>query len=165
MKSKKIAQIGMLVALAMVFSYLESLVPISLGVPGIKLGLSNVVTVFALYQFGAPLALGISIVRIVLCGLTFGSFSTMLYSLAGGLLSFLVMVILKKTGKFSIYGVSAAGGVFHNIGQLIVAAWMLQSSMLAYYMPFLMVAGIVSGAAIGMLGGMVWKRMAQQIDE
>lgn len=165
MKSKKIAQIGMLVALAMVFSYLESLVPISLGVPGIKLGLSNVVTVFALYQFGAPLALGISIVRIVLCGLTFGSFSTLLYSLAGGLLSFLVMVILKKTGKFSIYGVSAAGGVFHNIGQLIVAAWMLQSSMLAYYMPFLMVAGIVSGAAIGMLGGMVWKRMAQQIDE
>ncbi|MCI5640475.1 MAG: Gx transporter family protein [Lachnospiraceae bacterium] len=165
MKSKKIAQIGMLVALAMVFSYLESLVPISLGVPGIKLGLSNVVTVFALYQFGAPLALGISMVRIVLCGLTFGSFSTMLYSLAGGLLSFLVMVILKKTGKFSIYGVSAAGGVFHNIGQLIVAAWMLQSSMLAYYMPFLMVAGIVSGAAIGMLGGMVWKRMAQQIDE
>lgn len=165
MKSKKIAQIGMLVALAMVFSYLESLVPISLGVPGIKLGLSNVVTVFALYQFGAPLALGISMVRIVLCGLTFGSFSTMLYSLAGGLLSFLVMIILKKTGKFSIYGVSAAGGVFHNIGQLIVAAWMLQSSMLAYYMPFLMVAGIVSGAAIGMLGGMVWKRMAQQIDE
>ncbi len=165
MKSKKIAQIGMLVALAMVFSYLESLVPISLGVPGIKLGLSNVVTVFALYQFGAPLALGISMVRIVLCGLTFGNLSTMLYSLAGGLLSFLVMVILKKTGKFSIYGVSAAGGVFHNIGQLIVAARMLQSSMLAYYMPFLMVAGIVSGAAIGMLGGMVWKRMAQQIDK
>lgn len=165
MKSKKIAQIAMLVALAMVFSYLEFLVPISLGVPGIKLGLANVVTVFALYRFGAPLALGISTVRIVLCGLTFGSLSTMLYSLAGGMLSLLIMIILQKTRKFSICGVSAAGGVFHNVGQLIVAAWMLQSSMLAYYMPILMVAGIVSGVAIGMLGGIVWKRMAQQIDE
>lgn len=165
MKSKKIAQIAMLVALAMVFSYLEFLVPISLGVPGIKLGLANVVTVFALYRFGAPLALGISTVRIVLCGLTFGSLSTMLYSLVGGMLSLLIMIILQKTGKFSICGVSAAGGVFHNVGQLIVAAWMLQSSMLAYYMPILMVAGIVSGIAIGMLGGIVWKRMAQQIDE
>ena len=117
-KSHKIAGVGMLVALAMVLSYLESLIPISLGIPGIKLGLSNVVTLFALYQFGGGIAFGVAVCRIVLCGVTFGSLSTMLYSFAGGLLSFAVMFVLKKTEKFSIYGISIAGGVMHNVGQL-----------------------------------------------
>ena len=101
-KSHKIAGVGVLVALAMVLSYLESLIPISLGIPGIKLGLSNVVTLFALYQFGGGIAFGVTVCRIVLCGVTFGSLSTMLYSFAGGLLSFAVMFVLKKTEKFSI---------------------------------------------------------------
>ena len=109
-KSHKIAGVGVLVALAMVLSYLESLIPISLGIPGIKLGLSNVVTLFALYQFGGGIAFGVAVCRIVLCGVTFGSLSTMLYSFAGGLLSFAVMFVLKKTEKFSIYGISIAGG-------------------------------------------------------
>lgn len=160
MKTHKIAQIGTLVALAMVFSYLESLIPISLGIPGIKLGLSNVVTIFALYQCNVPIAIGIALVRIVLSGVTFGSLSTMLYSLAGGMLSLLVMIILKKTKKFSIFGVSIAGGVSHNVGQLLVAACMLQTGLLIYYLPFLLVAGCVAGAAIGFLGGIIGKRMS-----
>lgn len=164
MRSRKIAQIGMLVALAMVFSYLESLVPVSLGVPGIKLGLSNLVTVFALYQLSIPEAFGISLVRIVLCGITFGNLSTMMYSLAGGMLSFLVMVLLKKTKKFSVYGVSIAGGVSHNVGQLLMAASILQTGVLIYYFPFLLLAGIVAGAAIGFLGGIIIKRLSSQGD-
>lgn len=160
MKTHRIARIGMLVALAMVFSYLESLIPISLGIPGIKLGLSNVVTIFALYQCNVPIALGIALVRIVLCGFTFGSLSTMLYSLAGGMLSLLVMALLKKTKKFSVYGVSIAGGVSHNAGQLLVAACMLQTGLLVYYLPFLLVAGCVAGAAIGFLGAIIQKRLS-----
>lgn len=165
MKTHKIAQIGMLVALAMVFSYLESLLPISLGIPGIKLGLSNVVTIFALYQCNVLVALGIALVRIILCGFTFGSLSTMLYSLAGGMLSLLVMVVLKKTKKFSIYGVSIAGGVSHNVGQLLVAACVLRTGLLVYYLPFLLVAGCVAGAAIGFLGGNIGKRLSAWQEE
>ena len=154
-KSHKIAGVGVLVALAMVLSYLESLIPISLGIPGIKLGLSNVVTLFALYQ----LAFGVTVCRIVLCGVTFGSLSTMLYSFAGGLLSFAVMFVLKKTEKFSIYGISIAGGVMHNVGQLLVAAYVMQTAKIIYYMPVLLVAGTLSGAAIGILGAMIYRRI------
>ena len=164
MKSHKIAQIGMLVALAMVFSYLESLVPVSMGVPGVKLGLSNLVTVFALYQLDIPAAFGIALVRIVLCGITFGSLSTMLYSMAGGMFSLLIMVFLKKTKKFSVYGVSIAGGVSHNVGQMLVAACVLQTGVLIYYLPFLLLAGTVAGAAIGFLGAIIIKRLSSQGD-
>ena len=158
-KSHKIAGVGVLVALAMVLSYLESLIPISLGIPGIKLGLSNVVTLFALYHFGGGIAFGVAVCRIVLCGVTFGSLSTMLYSFAGGLLSFAVMFVLKKTEKFSIYGISIAGGVMHNVGQLLVAAYVMQTAKIIYYMPVLLVAGTLSGAAIGILGAMIYRRI------
>lgn len=159
MKTKKIAQIGMLIALAFVLSYLETLLPIRLGIPGIKLGLSNLVVLFCLYRLGTKTAFCMAVVRIVLTGITFGNFSTMMYSLAGGILSFSVMYSLKKSGKFSVQGVSVAGGVAHNIGQLIVAAIMLGNKMLAYYMPFLLVAGVVAGVAIGLLGDIIIKRV------
>ena len=158
-KSHKIAGVGVLVALAMVLSYLESLIPISLGIPGIKLGLSNVVTLFALYQLGGRIAFGVAVCRIVLCGVTFGSLSTMLYSFAGGLLSFAVMFVLKKTEKFSIYGISIAGGVMHNVGQLLVAAYVMQTAKIIYYMPVLLIAGTLAGAAIGILGAMIYRRI------
>ena len=158
-KSHKIAGVGVLVALAMVLSYLESLIPISLGIPGIKLGLSNVVTLFALYQFGGGIAFGVAVCRIVLCGVTFGSLSMMLYSFAGGLLSFAVMFVLKKTEKFSIYGISIAGGVMHNVGQLLVAAYVMQTAKIIYYMPVLLVAGTLAGAAIGIVGAMIYRRI------
>lgn len=156
--TKKIAKMGMLVAVAFVLSYIEAMLPLNLGVPGIKAGLSNIVTVFSLYYFSPGMALGIAITRIVLCGLTFGSMPGLLYSLAGGILSFTIMVILKKTGKFSVYGVSVAGGVFHNIGQILVAVAVLQNKMVAYYLPFLLVAGVIAGVVVGILAAVLIKR-------
>lgn len=159
MTTKKIAQIGMMVAAAFVLSYVESLIPISLGIPGIKLGLPNIVIVLCLYECSVSQTVGISLARIVLTGFTFGNLSMMMYSLAGGILSLGVMILLKRTGKFSVYGVSVAGGVFHNLGQIFVAMFVLQTGMLIYYLPFLLAAGIIAGAVIGMAGGMLAKRL------
>lgn len=159
MTTKKIVQIGMLVAVAFVLSYVEALFPISLGVPGVKLGLPNLVIVLCLYECSLSQTVGISLTRVLLTGLTFGNLSMMLYSLAGSVLSLAVMLLLKKIGKFSVYGVSIAGGVSHNIGQILVAMTVLQTGLLAYYLPFLLVAGCVAGAAIGVAGGMLVKRL------
>lgn len=149
----------MLVAVAFVLSYVEALIPISLGVPGVKLGLPNVVVVLCLYECSFSQTVGISLVRILLSGLTFGNLSMMLYSLAGGILSLAVMLLLKKTGKFSVYGVSLAGGISHNVGQILVAMFVLQTGLLVYYLPFLLVAGSLAGAAVGVAGGMLAKRL------
>ena len=159
MNTKKTAQIGMFVAVAFVLGYVESLLPISFGIPGIKLGLSNIVVLLCLYEGTVKEAFGIAIVRIVLSGFTFGSLSMMMYGLAGGMLSFLVMLLLKKSNRFSIYGVSVAGGVSHNIGQILVAMFVLQTGMIMYYLPFLLAAGSVAGICIGCVGGILAKRL------
>ncbi len=159
MTTKKLVQIGMLVAVAFVLGYVEALMPISLGVPGVKLGLPNLVVVVCLYECSPSQTMGISLARVVLTGLTFGNLSMMLYGLAGGALSLAVMLLLKKIGKFSVYGVSIAGGVSHNIGQILVAMTVLQTGLLAYYLPFLLAAGCVAGAAIGLAGGMLVRRL------
>ncbi|MFG6393179.1 MAG: Gx transporter family protein [Lachnospiraceae bacterium] len=156
--TKKTAQIGMVIAVAFVLSYIESMLPLNFGVPGIKAGLANIVVVFSLYYFNTVMAGCISIVRIILCGLAFGGLSGLFYSLAGGILSFIVMAILKKTGKFSVYGVSIAGGVFHNIGQILVAMVILQNKMTAYYLPFLMAGGVTAGIIVGTLAAVLIKR-------
>ena len=156
--TKNIARIGMLVAVAFVLSYIESVLPLNLGIPGIKAGLSNIVVVFSIFYFRPLTAFGISIVRIVLSGLAFGGLSGMLYSMAVGILSFIIMLGLKKTQKVSVYGVSVAGGVFHNIGQILVAMAVLQNSMVVYYLPFLLVAGVVAGIITGMLAAILVKR-------
>lgn len=159
MNTKGIARMGMLVAVAFVLGYIESIIPISFGIPGVKLGLANIVVVLCLYQCSVRQTVGIAFVRIVLSGLTFGSFSTMLYSLAGGLLSLVLMLVLKKTGKFSVYGVSIAGGVGHNVGQILVAICVLQTGLLVYYLPFLLLSGCIAGACIGFVGGLLVKRL------
>lgn len=162
MQSKKIAEIGMLIAVAFVLSYIEALIPISVGIPGVKLGLSNLVVMYALYRFSAKTTFGIAVVRIVLAGLTFGNLYSMLYSLAGGLLSFAGMLFLKKTGKFSLCGVSMAGGVLHNAGQILVASIVLQTQLLVYYFPFLIVSGVAAGIAIGLVSGLLIQRMQRK---
>ena len=159
MNTKKTAQIGMFVAVAFVLGYVESLLPISFGIPGIKLGLSNIVVLLCLYEGTVKEAFGIAIVRIVLSGFTFGSLSMMMYGRAGGMLSFLGMLLLKKSNRFSIYGVSVAGGVSHNIGQILVAMFVLQTGMIMYYLPFLLAAGSVAGICIGFVGGILAKRL------
>lgn len=124
--TKKISGIGLMIALAFVLSYIESMIPINIGIPGIKAGFSNIVVIFAMYVYGPFTAFGIAIVRIILVGFTFGSLASLMYSFAGGMLSFFVMFILKKADIFSVNGVSVAGGVSHNTGQIIVAMLVLK---------------------------------------
>ncbi len=159
MKAKKVATYGLLVALAFILSYIESLFPLSLAIPGIKLGLANLVVVIALYSMGAGDAFLLSLLRILLVGFTFGNLSMMLYSLAGGMLSWLLMTIFRKTRIFSMTGVSIIGGIAHNIGQIGVAILVVETFDIAYYLPFLMIAGVITGAVIGILGAMINKRI------
>lgn len=150
---------GMFTALAFLFGYVETLIPISLGVPGVKLGLANLVTVVSLYLLGAGAAGGIALVRVILTAFTFGNLSMMFYSLAGAALSLLCMILLKKSGKFGAVGVSLAGGVAHNVGQLLVACAVVESASLLAYLPVLLAAGTAAGIVIGILGGIIIVRL------
>lgn len=151
MNTTKISKMGILVSLAMIFTYIEVLFPISIGIPGIKLGLANLVVVTGLYIFGPIDVLLISVVRIILMGILFGNGASVMYSLAGGLLSFLIMLIFKKVGRFSVISVSICGGVFHNVAQIAVAGFMLHNSAIITYLPVLIVAGLITGCAIGIV--------------
>ena len=150
-RNKKIANMAMLVVLAMIFSYVESLIPINFGVPGMKLGIANLVTVTGIYFLALPEILLVVVMRVLLIGFMFGNGMSIIYSLAGGILSVLVMTLLKKTKGFSEVGVSIAGGIAHNIGQLIVAAIVVENMKLVYYLPALLIAGTITGCLIGML--------------
>lgn len=156
-KAKKIALFGMMVALAFTFSYFESLIPLDFVVPGVKLGLANLVVVIALYLMKPGEAFSIAIIRIFLAGLTFGNVYSIAYSLCGGILSFLVMYLVRKT-KLSVIGVSMLGGICHNIGQIIVAAIVMGTSRLAYYLPVLLVAGLITGLLLGVISKLVIER-------
>jgi len=161
MKASKVAQYGLITALGLVLSYLESLVP-SLGVPGVKLGLPNIAIVFALYRLGWRDACIISLVRVFLVFLLFGNGAGLAYSVVGAALSLALMGLLKKTGKFSSVGVSVAGGVAHNAGQILVAMALLETSRLAWYLPVLWVSGTVAGVLIGIVSGVLVKRVPNQ---
>jgi len=158
-RTRWVAAYGMLIGLAFIFSYIEAIIPIPIPIPGVKLGLANLVTIVGLYTVGVKGTVAISLVRIVLVGFTFGNASSMMYSLAGGVLSLVLMIIFKKLNWFSQIGVSILGGIGHNIGQLTVAALVTQTSGVFYYLPFLMVAGVAAGAVIGLLGGLVTQRV------
>lgn len=159
MKSQKIARYALLTALAMVLSWLENMVPVTTAVPGVKLGLTNLVVIFALYRMSLRDAAVISGIRVLLVSMTFGNAYSFAYSLAGATLSLTVMALLKKTGKLSMLGVSVAGGVCHNVGQILVAMAVLETTGLVYYLPVLMVSGVVAGVCIGVVGAVVTKRI------
>lgn len=159
--TKKIAYLGLLTALAFVFSYVEFLIPINIGVPGAKLGLANLVIIVALFTLSARDTFLLSMLRIVLVGFTFGNMASIIYSMAGGIFSFTVMVLAKKTKRLSVTGVSVLGGVFHNVGQIIAAILVVETASLIYYLPVLILAGALSGVAIGLLGAMVIKRLGK----
>ena len=159
MKSKQVSRYALLIALAMVLSWLESLVPISAAVPGMKLGLTNLVVIFALYRMRSVDAAIISFVRVLLVSFTFGNAYAFAYSMAGAVLSLLIMLALKKSGRFSTVGVSIAGGVGHNLGQIIVAALVLETEKIFFYLPVLMVSGMAAGVCIGLLGGIITERL------
>ena len=157
-KAKRAATFGLMIALAFTLSYLESLLPVNIGVPGVKLGLANLVTVVALYKLKPCEAFAIAFIRIVLAGLTFGNTYSLVYSLCGGLLSFAVMLLVKKT-KLSVIGVSILGGTAHNIGQIAAAAVLMGTARIAYYLPVLLVAGLLTGFLIGTLSKIIIDRI------
>lgn len=154
-KNKKLANMAMLVALAMIFSYVESLMPINFGIPGMKLGVANLVTVTGMYFLEFPEVFLVVVMRILLTGFLFGNGMSIVYSLAGGILSFLGMALMKRLKGFSVAGVSIAGGVSHNIGQIIVASVVIENLKLIYYLPVLLVAGTVTGFVIGIVAGKI----------
>ncbi|MCI5869372.1 MAG: Gx transporter family protein [Dorea sp.] len=158
MKSR-VAYFGVFTALALIFSYIETLIPINLGIPGVKLGLANLIIVIALYKIRLPEVYLLSVVRVLLSGLIFGNYFSIIYSLAGGLLSLTVMVLLKQMGSFSVMGISVAGGVCHNIGQMIVAMLVVETFSVAYYFPVLLIAGLLTGFLIGILANGMLKRL------
>lgn len=153
--AKKVSFCAILVALALVFSYVEAMIPFNFGIPGIKLGIANLVIVIGLYLLKPHEVLIISVIRILLAGFMFGSGMSIVYSLAGGLLSFAVMLLLKRMKGFSVLGVSIAGGVCHNVGQLLMAVLIVQNIKIGYYAPVLLIAGAVTGTIIGIVSGRI----------
>lgn len=155
----RVAYFGVFTALALIFSYVESLVPFNFGIPGVKLGLANLIIVIALYKMKFSDAFLLSVVRVVLSGFIFGNYFSIIYSLAGGILSLCVMAGLKKTDKFSVMGISMAGGVAHNVGQLIVAMIVVETLSIVAYVPVLLISGLVTGLLIGIVSAEMLKRL------
>lgn len=155
----RVAYFGVFTALALIFSYVETLIPISFGIPGVKLGLANLIIVIALYKIPLREVYVLSVVRVLLSGVLFGNYFSIVYSLAGGMFSLTAMALLKKTGGFSIMGISIAGGVCHNIGQLVVAMAVVETLAISYYMPVLLTAGLITGFLIGVIANQALKRL------
>jgi len=158
-KGARLASFGVFVALALIFSYIETLIPFQIGIPGVKLGLANLVIVIALYRMPVGEVYLLSGVRVVLTGFLFGNLMSILYSLAGGILSLTVMWGMKRIRSVSILGVSIAGGVFHNIGQLLAAALMVETYGVFSYLPVLLISGLLTGFVIGLAAGEMLKRI------
>ena len=156
---KKTAYLGLFAAVAIIFGYVESLIPFFAGIPGIKLGLANLAVLFILEKYTWREAALVSLVRIFVIGFLFGNMFSILYSLAGASLSLAIMTFMKKKSGFSILGISIAGGVSHNIGQLITAALIVENASFLYYAPALLVSGVVTGLLIGALTREVLKRI------
>lgn len=161
--SYKVALAAILAALALIFSYIEAILPLNTGIPGVKLGIANLVILTALYVLDFKYAMIINILRILIAGLLFNGFFGAMYSLAGGVVSLLVMAVIKKTGLFSTIGISMAGGVAHNLGQLLVAALIVSTMKLFYYFPVLLFSGMISGILIGILTHMILKKLPSDL--
>ncbi len=159
-RTRRLAVISVTVAAAMLLSYVEHLLPAPVPIAGVKLGLANIATVFALYTLGAGPAVAVSLVRVFLSALLFGNALALLYSLAGAVAALAVMMLLKRCGLFSAVGVSVAGGVFHNVAQIFVAAAVMRTeALIVFYLPWLLICGVASGAVIGVASGVLVKRL------
>ena len=153
----------MLAALALIFSYIEAIFPFYTGIPGVKLGLANLVVVVALYKMSPSYAITINVVRVLMAGLLFSGLFGMLYSLAGSICSFLIMYLCWRSGLFSVLGVSLAGGVFHNLGQLAVAAFAVSNARIFFYFPVLIFSGMAAGIIVGIGSWVLISHLPDQI--
>lgn len=159
MKTKKIAVLALAIALAMILSFVESQIPAFVAIPGVKIGLANIAVVFVLYKLGWKEAVLISLVRVVMVSILFGTLVSLFYSVAGAVLSLTGMVLLKKTGLFSTVAVSVTGGVLHNVGQILMACLLLETNVIVYYLPFLILSGVIAGVVIGVVSAIMVNRV------
>ena len=161
--ARRVAISALFASLALIFSYIEAILPAAPGIPGIKLGIANLVVIIAMYRLSSRYALTINLIRIFLAGFMFSGLYGAIYSLCGCILSFAVMCLLKKSDAFSVVGVSMGGGVAHNIGQLCIAAILVSSPQIFYYLPVLIISGTVSGILIGWLGWILLEHIPKRL--
>ena len=159
MKAKNVTFLGLSIALAMILSFVEHQIPALVAVPGVKVGLPNIVMVFLLYRVGWKETVTVSIIRIILVSMLFGNVQTMTFSIAGAVLSLLGMILLQKTNWFSCIAVSVTGGILHNVGQIIAAVFWTGTAEIAFYLPVLLISGTIAGVLIGILAGMMVKKL------
>lgn len=160
MKTSKMTFLGLFTALAMILSFVETLFPpISTALPGIKMGLPNIAIMFILYRVGWKEAAIVSVSRVFLIGLIFGNVETMFFSLSGAVLSLIVMILMKKFTTFSHPSISVVGGIFHNVGQILMACLVTKTPQIVYYLPVLFISGSAAGILVGLVAGMLEKRV------
>lgn len=161
--AKKVSILGVMTALGIVLGWLESCVPITLGIPGVKLGIANLVALLVLYRFSLKEAAAVSVLRVLISSILFGNLAIGIYSLVGAMLSLAVMAILKKKTGLSVAGVSAAGGVAHNLGQILTAWIMMGTAAIFYYLPVLIVSGVIAGVLVGLAGAWLHRHLPMEI--
>lgn len=161
--TKKMTTLALLISVAMILSYIESLVPVFVAVPGVKLGLSNIATVFALYTLGIPAAIAVSVVRVCLSALLFGNIPSLIFSIAGAALALAAMIPLSRVNLFSTVGVSVTGAVCHNIGQVAAAVIVMETLGVAYYLIPLLLSGTLAGIVIGVISGILIERIKKYL--
>ena len=162
MRNKKTLQLttlAFITAFAMILSFVESRIPTFVAIPGVKVGLANIAVIFTLYKLGVKEAIAISMVRVLLISMLFGSPVSLIYSVCGAVLSLLTMVLLKKFTPLTEVTISVTGGVMHNVGQIAAASFMLSTNVVIYYLPFLLVSGTIAGIVVGIASAMLIKRV------
>ena len=161
--TRKMTLLSAIIAVAMILSYIESLIPAFVAIPGVKMGLSNIATVFSLYTLGWPYAICVSIVRVLLSTLLFGNAAALIYSLFGAAFALTSMILLHRTKIFSSIGVSVVGALAHNAGQILAVCLVMNNSALAYYIFPLIISGTVAGIVIGLAAGSLTERLKKHI--
>ena len=158
-KNKKIAALALTISFAMILSYIESRIPPFVAIPGIKVGLANIAVIFTLYKLGAKEAVTVSIIRVLLVSMLFGSPVSLIYSAMGAILSLISMILLKRFTPLRALSVSVCGGVMHNVGQIAAASFLLSTNIFIYYLPFLLLSGTIAGVAVGVASAFLIKRI------
>ena len=157
--TKKLAQLAIAISFALILSFIESRIPAFVAIPGVKVGLANIAVIFMLYRLGVKEAIVVSLIRVVLVAILFGSLVSMFYSICGAILSLAVMIALKRLTPLREVAVSVSGGVMHNIGQIIAASILLETNVVLYYLPFLLLSGTIAGVVIGVISAILVKKV------
>jgi len=158
-KTLQLTTMAFVIAFAMILSFVESRIPAFVAIPGVKVGLANIAVIFTLYKLGVKEAITVSIIRVLLISMLFGSPVSLIYSISGATLSLATMILLKKLTPLTEVTISVTGGVMHNVGQIAAASFMLSTNVVMYYLPFLLVSGTIAGVVVGIASAILIKRI------